>query len=90
MPRGQYKSGHFRRIFVKTPGGRTVIHYRESKPQKSLCGQCKKPLSGVPRERPAVMRNMSKTAKRPTRPYGGMFCSACTRILLQAKARGVA
>jgi len=90
MPRGQFRSGRFRRIFVRTPGGRVTTHYRTSKPQKALCGQCKKPLSGVPRERAAVIRNMSKTAKRPTRPYGGMFCSACTRALLKSKARGAA
>ncbi|MBI2581779.1 50S ribosomal protein L34e [Candidatus Woesearchaeota archaeon] len=88
MPRGMFKSGRLRKIFVKTPGGRVTVHYRERKPSKALCASCKKQLAGVPRERPAKMRNMPKTAKRPERPYGGMLCSACTRLLLKQRTRG--
>ncbi|MBI4983390.1 50S ribosomal protein L34e, partial [Candidatus Woesearchaeota archaeon] len=33
------------------------------------------------------MQNMPKTKKRPQRPYGGVLCSACTRKLLQQRAR---
>lgn len=87
MPAGKHKSGRFRKIFVRTPGSKVVVHYRERKPQRSKCGNCKKALAGVPRERPAKIRNISKTAKRPERPYGGVLCSACTRALLKSKAR---
>ena len=90
MPRGMYRSGHFRKIFVKTPGGRTTVHYRERKPKRAHCAHCKTQLSGVPRELPAVLRSLPKSARRPERPYGGVLCSACTRTLLQAKARGAA
>ena len=90
MPRGMFKSGRLRKIFVKAPGGRVKVHYRERKPSKAVCGSCKKQLAGVPRERPAKMMNMPKTAKRPERPYGGVLCSSCTRLLLQQRARGVA
>lgn len=89
MPEGKYKSGRFRKIFVKVPGGRTTVHYRERKPTKAICGNCKKQLAGVPRGRSAEMANMPKTAKRPERPYGGVLCSACTRDLLKNKARGL-
>lgn len=88
MPSGKHKSGRFRKVFVKTPGSKTVVHYRESKPSKAVCGNCKKPLSGVPRERPAKMANMPKTLKRPERPYGGVLCSKCTRELLKERTRG--
>jgi len=88
MPAGREKSGRFRKVFVKTPGSRTVVHYRESKPSKAICGSCKKPLSGVPRDRPAVMAKVPKTARRPERPYGGVLCSKCTRQLLKEKVRG--
>ena len=87
MPAGKHKSRRYRRIFVKTPGGQVKLHYRERKPQRAVCGRCHKPLAGIPRERPAKMRNMPKTAKRPERPYGGVLCSACTRRLLQQQAR---
>ena len=87
MPAGKHKSGRYRKVFVKTPGSKTKLHYRERKPSKAICANCKKQLSGVPRERPAKMANMAKTAKRPERPYGGVLCSACTKKLLQQRAR---
>ena len=83
-----FKSGRLRKIFVKTPGGRTVTHFRQRKPSKAICGNCKNQLAGVPRELPSKMANMPKTAKRPERIYGGVLCSKCTRELLQHKARG--
>ena len=90
MPRGQFKSRRFRTIFVKAPGGKTRIHYRDRKPGRAHCAACHKVLPGVPREVAAIMRNIPKTAKRPERPYGGILCSGCMRIKLQLKARGVA
>ena len=90
MPRGMFRSRTLRRVFVKTPGGRNVIHYRRRKPSKAVCSACKTQLAGVPRELPYKMANMPKTAKRPERPYGGGLCSACTRKLLQEKVRGEA
>lgn len=88
MPRGMFKSRRLRKVSVRTPGSKVVVHYRQRKPSKALCGSCKKQLSGVARELPAKMKNMPKSAKRPQRPYGGMFCSACTRLLLKQQARG--
>lgn len=90
MPAGRFRSGRFRKVFVKTPGGRTTIHYRERKPQRAKCASCKKVLAGVPRERPAIFANLPKTAKRPERPYGGVLCSACMRTRLQQQTRGSA
>lgn len=89
MPRGRYKSRTLRRVFVKVPGGAVKLQYRKRKPAKAKCAVCAKQLSGVPRERPHIMRTLNKTAKRPERPFGGVLCSACTRLLLQRKARGV-
>ncbi len=88
MPAGKHKSGRYRKIFVKTPGSKVVTHYRERKPSKAICGNCKKQLAGVPRERPAKFARMPKTARRPERPFGGVLCSACTRALMKEKARG--
>ena len=87
MPAGKHKSGRYRKIFVRTPGSRTVVHFRERKPSKAICGSCKKQLAGVPRERPAIFNKLSKTAKRPERPFGGVLCSKCTRTLMKNKAR---
>ena len=70
MPTGRYKSRTFRRIKVRTPGGKTVTHYKLRMPAKAKCGKCGMELKGVARARPNKMKNMPKTAKRPTRPYG--------------------
>ncbi|MFA6461588.1 MAG: 50S ribosomal protein L34e [Candidatus Woesearchaeota archaeon] len=88
MPRGMYKSRTFRRIKVVVPGNTVKLHYRRRKPSKAKCANCKKLLAGVPRELPLKMKNLAKTKKRPERPYGGVLCSACTRLLLKQKARG--
>ena len=87
MPRGMFKSGRLRKIFVKTPGGKVNVQYKQRKPSKAICGNCKTELAGEPRELPSKMANLPKTAKRPERPYGGVLCSPCTRKILQQKAR---
>ena len=72
---------------MKTPGGKTVLHYRRRKPAKAHCAQCRKVLAGVPSQLPRIMMNMPKTSKRPERPYGGKLCSACTRLLIKEQVR---
>lgn len=84
MPRGSLRSNTYRKVFVRTPKGNTVVQYRKRKPSKAICGKCKTQLSGVPRERPYKMENMAKTKKRPTRPFGGVLCTKCARNLIIA------
>jgi len=77
---GKFKSRkRFRLVYVKTPGGKTVVHYKKKKPGKAHCAECGALLHGVPRELATKMKNMPKTAKRPERPYGGVLCSKCAR-----------
>jgi large subunit ribosomal protein L34e len=87
MVEGKKKSRTFRRVYVKTPGNKVVIHYRKRKHSKAECAGCGAGLIAVPRERPFKMRNMPKTHKRPERPYGGYFCSKCARKKIVAEAR---
>ena len=87
MPSGKHKSRTLRRVFVKTPSGKNKIHYRKRKPSHSSCGGCGIALQAVPRELPAKMTNMPKTEKRPDRPYGGILCSTCMRMVMKDKAR---
>jgi|TARA_Y100000310_G_scaffold332023_1_gene406755 large subunit ribosomal protein L34e len=89
MPAGKHKSRTFRRVFVRTPGARTIIHYRKRKPKAAKCGECDAVLKGVPRERPYKMKNMPKSKKKPERPYGGNLCSKCTRRAIIIKVRTV-
>ena len=60
-----------KRTFKKTPGGETVLHYKRKKPSKHICAECGKQLNAVPRGRPYQIRKLSKTKRRPNRPYGG-------------------
>ncbi len=77
---GQYKSRkRFRLKYVKTPGGRTVIHFEKKKPKPARCAICKAELKGIPRD----VKGLPKTKKRPERPYGGYLCSKCMRKVIK-------
>lgn len=87
MPAGSRKSGTLRKVFKKTPGGRNKISYEKRKPQVAKCADCGKGLIGIPRLRPKKMQKLAKTEKRPERPYGGYYCSACARRKIIATHR---
>lgn len=82
MPIVRHRTRKLRRVYRRTPSGKTVIHFRKRKPQKAKCSKCGDILKGVPRERPYKMQRLAKTKKRPERPYGGVLCSRCMRRLL--------
>ena len=73
------KSRTFRRIFKKTPGGKTKLHYTLRKPKKAKCAKCGDVLKGITNERPKKMQNIPKSQKTVSRPYGGNLCSRCMR-----------
>ena len=67
-------------------GRLTVIkqdgHFPEGKKKRIawLCKcSCGKELKGIPREIPGKIAKLSKTQRRPSRPYGGVLCSQCMR-----------
>lgn len=79
MPAGKYKSRTLRRVYIRTPGGETKLHYRIRNMPRLRCSICKKELHGIPRLIPSKFKNLPKTKKRPERPYGGILCSKCMR-----------
>jgi len=79
MPRRSQRSRSLRRLRIKTPGGRSVTHFSRRKNAAAKCAVCKKPLHGVPIARDAGMAKLSKSEKRPERPFGGNLCSSCSR-----------
>lgn len=87
MVRGMFKSRSLRRVKVKTPGNKLVTHYEQRKPDTATCSRCGVKLKGVPRLRKNQLKKKSKTEKRPSRPYGGVLCSKCSRELIKQKAR---
>jgi len=87
MPEPYKRSRSLRRLQIKVPGGRTVMHYRKRKPKNARCGNCGATLKGIAREMPLKMRTLPKTKKRPERPYGGNLCSSCMRSLIVERIR---
>ncbi len=79
MPSGKDKSRSKRRVYVTTPGGKSKVHAKIRRPVKRKCAECGTPLIGVPHKIESKFKNLPKTKKRPTRPYGGVLCSKCMR-----------
>jgi large subunit ribosomal protein L34e len=78
MPTGHQRSRTKRRKTVNTPGGKSVIHYLSRNHKKAACEKCGKPLHGVARKSTLISK-LKKTQRRPSRPYGGVLCSSCSR-----------
>ncbi|KZX11222.1 50S ribosomal protein L34e [Methanobrevibacter curvatus] len=87
MPANRFRSRSYRRTFKRTPGGKTVLRYKKKKPSKHVCAECGQLLHGVPRGRPYEIKKLSKSQKKPNRPFGGYLCSKCARKLFKAEAR---
>jgi large subunit ribosomal protein L34e len=86
--RRSLRSRSLRRTKKKVPGGRLALKFSRKKPKAAKCGKCGKPLSGVPRMRPAQLNKLAKTEKRPERPYGGHLCTECSRKIFRMKVTG--
>ncbi len=76
------KSRHKRLLHVKTPTGK-AIRYVRRKLGVPVCADCRAALPGVARSSNLIAR----TKKRPSRPFGGVYCSGCSRIRFKAAAR---
>jgi large subunit ribosomal protein L34e len=87
MPRPHQRTRSLRKVYVRTPGGETKIHYEKRRPGPARCAICGRPLNGVPRLRPAELRKLPKTAKRPERMFGGVICPDCLAKLLKKTIR---
>ncbi len=73
------KSRTFRRVFKRTPSGKTKIDYVKPVPAKLRCAKCDKELMGIRRLSASKLAGAAKTSKRPNRPYAGNYCSPCSR-----------
>jgi len=83
----RFCSTSFRKIQRKTPGGITVTHYNYKLHSKHLCAICKEVLHGKPRVRPAEMKHLGKSERKPERPFGGMLCPQCSRLIMMYRAK---
>lgn len=79
MVSGKKKTRILRRVYVRTPGGDTKLHYEKRNMTKRKCVLCGVELHGIPRMTKSRFSRLPKTKKRPERPYGGILCSNCMR-----------
>lgn len=70
MVSGNLKSRSLKRVFVKTING-TKIQYRQRNRSIAKCAVTKKPLRGIPRLTNRKFKNLNKSQKTVSRPYGG-------------------
>jgi large subunit ribosomal protein L34e len=89
MVAGNRRSRSLRRVQRKTPGGVTRQKYVKRKPKQPKCSGCGAVLIGMPRARATKLHKMSKTKKKPKRPFGGELCSKCLRLEMIKRARQV-
>ena len=83
----RHLSHSLKKVQVRTPGGRTITHYRYKTHSKHICAICKQELHGKPRGRPIEIRSLSKSERKPERPFGGMLCSRDSRMILSYRAK---
>jgi len=87
MVRPNLRNRTLRKVKKKLPGNNVRIQFVERKPEAARCGSCGRKLSGVPRLRPIALSKLSKTERRPERPFGGVLCTKCMREYIKFQAR---
>ena len=71
----------------RTPGGKLKLVFKREKTGTHRCAKCGKELHGMKKLTQNELRKLSKSERRPSRPYGGYLCGECTRELFKDKAR---
>lgn len=87
MVAGNKRTRTVKRKQVVTPGNKTVTRYSSKKPSVARCQLTGQKLSGVPRASKTKIKTMSKSARRPTRPFGGVLSPAAMRRVLIERVR---
>lgn len=83
--RGNKRSRSYARKQKRLPGHGHTTHYIRRKPSYAHCPITGQKLHGVPRVRDAKRRQLSKTQKRPNRPYGGKISHIALAEAIQDK-----
>ncbi len=70
---------------VKTPGGKSIWHFKKRRVSHSICGRCGAKLNRA-RLNPKELKKTSKVKRRPERPFPEL-CSKCMREVIKSKVR---
>lgn len=88
MVGGNRKSHSLKRFQRRTPSG-TFVEYRRPRTGAPTC-PTGRPLPGTARGTTTEIKGMSKTQRRPSRPYGGVLSSPALRSLMKERATSIA
>eukprot|EP01055_Gregarina_sp_Pseudo9_P005395 Gregarina_sp_Pseudo_9__5394@NODE_659_length_2415_cov_85_136785_g622_i0_p3_GENE_NODE_659_length_2415_cov_85_136785_g622_i0NODE_659_length_2415_cov_85_136785_g622_i0_p3_ORF_typecomplete_len131_score27_04Ribosomal_L34e/PF01199_18/5_6e44Ribosomal_L34e/PF01199_18/2_3e03Glycoprotein_G/PF00802_19/0_016zinc_ribbon_5/PF13719_6/0_11zinc_ribbon_5/PF13719_6/1_2e02zinc_ribbon_4/PF13717_6/0_23zinc_ribbon_4/PF13717_6/1_5e02_NODE_659_length_2415_cov_85_136785_g622_i099491 len=77
--RNTYNTASNKQKVVKTPGNKLVYQRIRKAGAKVKCGDCKKPLNGIPALRPREYSRLDKHERTVSRAYGGSRCPKCVR-----------
>ncbi|MCI4435475.1 MAG: 50S ribosomal protein L34e [Ignisphaera sp.] len=86
MVRPMQRSRSLKKVYRRTPGGKTVVHYERRKRTPMRCARCGAILFGVPTT-DELRRSLPKSSKRPERMFGGFLCARCLREVLKQVVR---
>ena len=87
MVAGNKKSRTTKRMNVRVPSGKSVVKYKAEKPAIAKCQLTGQKLNGVPRASKKELQHMSKSQKRPSRPFGGALSPAAMKRVLISRVR---
>ncbi|MEM0105639.1 MAG: 50S ribosomal protein L34e [Zestosphaera sp.] len=86
MSGASIRSRSLKKGWRRTPGGRSVVHYKRSKSYIAVCGICGQELGGVPKSSYTLKKNV-KSSRRPERFFGGVLCPSCLSLALKLAVR---
>jgi ribosomal protein L34E len=81
------KSVNLRKVFVRTPSGKSKITYRERKPNLVRCSDNGEKLKGIPRVDAFKLKKTVKSKKSVNRKFGGQLSSSASRRRIIELAR---
>ena len=88
MVEGKHKSNTYAEKNVSTVTG-TKTQYNKRNPGQAICPETKQKLHGVPQGRAVDLKRMTKSQRRPDRPYGGVLSGEAMRERFKQQARGL-
>lgn len=75
-----------KKVKIKTPGGKSVIHIKAKRPSYHICASCKAKLNRA-RLLPVEVKRIPKVRRRPERPLPNL-CPKCMKEHFKKKIRG--
>ncbi len=86
MSEAKVKSRNFRKVRVRTVKGSKDV-FKRRRPKLGVCSVTRESLKGVPRALPGDLKNVPRSARRPSRPFGGVLSSRASRLEIKKRIR---